>query len=97
MTSFKFYKHKEEEDLYDLVSTIGDATNYALPFTPILKNSDGDILTLSTVFAKEALEDAKSFAPTTKEWFRNLNDGAINKYIKDDALLGLYALTKHLG
>lgn len=83
------------EEIYDLTSDRADATNYALPFTPILKNSDGDILTLSTAFSKEALEDAKAFEPSSKEWFRNLNTGGINKYIKDDALLGFYALTKY--
>lgn len=97
-SAIRFEQIKNKNDLneiYDLTSDRADATNYALPFTPILKNSDGDILTLSTAFSKEALEDAKAFEPSTKEWFRNLNDGGINKYIKDDALLGLYALTKY--
>lgn len=73
-----------------------DATNYALPFTPMMKNSDGDILTLSTVFGKEAIKDAEPFEPNRKEWFRNLNDGNINQWISDDAILGLYAVTKYL-
>ena len=91
---FEKVSDKDKEVIYDLTSDRADATNYAIPFTPILKNSDGDILTLSTAFSEEALEDAKAFEPSSKEWFRNLNNGGINKYIKDDALLGLYALTK---
>ena len=30
------------------------------------------------------------------DWYRNLNDGNVLNYIKDDALLGLYNATKYL-
>ena len=95
-TSIKFQKYNEDEELFDMTMPLIDATNYALPFTPMMKNSDGDILTLSTVFGKEAIKDAEPFEPNRKEWFRNLNDGNINQWISDDAILGLYAVTKYL-
>ena len=99
MTSFKLQDVSEEfKDLvlYDFSMERADATNYALAFTPLLKNSDGDILTMSSIFGTEAIEDAQVFAPTHKEWFRDLNSGAISNYIADDAILGLYAATKFL-
>ena len=97
MSSFKFNEVTTDIDMYDFTMPRADATNYAITFCPILKNSDGDILTLSAIYGKEAIEDAKAFEPTHKEWFRNLNDGAINNYIADDAILGLYSATKFLG
>lgn len=99
MTSFKLFDvSKEFKDLilYDFSMERADATNYSLAFTPLLKNSDGDILTMSSIFGAEAIEDAQVFAPTHKEWFRDLNSGAISNYIADDAILGLYAATKNL-
>ena len=96
MTSFKIIESKEDINLYDFTMPRADATNYAFAFTPLLKNSDGDMLTLSAIYAKEAIEDAKVFKPSHKEWFRNLNDGNIKNYIADDAILGLFAATKHL-
>lgn len=92
--NIKFLKIEDNEELYDATMPRADATNYSLPFTPIMKNSDGDILTLSAIFGIEAIEDAKPLEPNTKEWFRNLNDGEINQWISDDAILGLYAATK---
>lgn len=97
MSSFKFVEVKNDLEMYDFTMPRADATNYAITFCPILKNSDGDILTLSAIYGKEAIEDAKAFEPTHKEWFRNLNNGAINNYIADDAILGLYSATKFLG
>ena len=97
MTSFKFIEIKENINMYDFTMPRADATNYAFPFTPLLKNSDGDILTLSAISGAEAIEDAKPFKPAHKEWFRNLNDGNIKNYISDDAILGLFAATKYLG
>ena len=87
---------KKEEILYDFTSERADATNFSFIFTPILKNSDGDILTNAAVTTQEGLEDAKEFEPNNKDWFRNLNTGDINQYIADDAILGLYSITKHL-
>ena len=99
MSSFKFVDVTEKEkklDMYDFSMPRADATNYALGFTPILKNSDGDILTMSAISSQEAIEDAKVFEPSHKGWFRNLNNGEINNYISDDAVLGLYAATKNI-
>ena len=99
MSCFKFIDVSEKEknlEMYDFTMPRADATNYAIGFTPILKNSDGDILTMSAIYGREAIEDAKAFEPTHKEWFRNLNNGEINNYIADDAILGLYAATKFL-
>lgn len=96
MTSFKIIESKENINLYDFTMPRADATNYAFAFTPMLKNSDGDILTLSAIYGDESIEDAQVFKPAHKEWFRNLNDGNIKNYISDDAILGLFAATKHL-
>ena len=99
MSCFKFIDVSEKEkdlEMYDFTMPRADATNYTIGFTPILKNSDGDILTMSAIYGREAIEDAKAFEPTHKEWFRNLNNGEINNYIADDAILGLYAATKYL-
>lgn len=99
MSSFKFIDVTEKEKkthMYDLSMPRADATNYALAFTPVLKNSDGDILTMSSISSREAIEDSKVFEPSHKGWFRNLNTGEINNYIADDAVLGLYAATKFL-
>lgn len=99
MSNFKIIDVSEKEkntEMYDLSMPRADATNFALAFTPVLKNSDGDILTLSAISSQEAIEDAKVFEPSHKGWFRNLNDGEINNYISDDAVLGLYAATKFL-
>jgi hypothetical protein len=80
--------------MYDLTSENHEATNYALPFTPYLKNSDGDILTLAGIFLKEANESAKTFSPENKDYYKDLNSGDIINWIADDAILGLYASTK---
>ncbi len=81
--------------MYDLTCERSDATNYALNSTPVMKNSDGDILAVSGIFTKEGLVDSKSFSPDTKEYYKNLNDGNINQWIADDAILGLYNATSH--
>lgn len=91
-----FIETEEYEHIWDLVMPREDATNYSLAFTPILKNSDGDILSGSAIFGVEALKDLESFSPVSIDWYRNLNDGNVLNYIKDDALLGLYNATKYL-
>ena len=85
---------KTTDILYDMTSENHEATNYALPFTPFLKNSDGDILTLTGVFLKEANANAKKFSPENKDYYKDLNSGDIINWIADDAILGLYASTK---
>ena len=87
-------KLKTTDILYDLSAENHEATNYSLPFTPFLKNSDGDILTLTGVFLKEANENAKKFSPENKDYYKDLNSGDIINWIADDAILGLYASTK---
>ena len=80
--------------LYDFSTENHIHTNYAFPFTPILKNSDGDILTIMAVSTRQGVNDALKFSPENKEYFRSLNDGNIKNYIADDAVLGLYNATK---
>jgi len=97
MIPFKSISLVETSDnkMYDLTCERNDATNYALHMTPILKNSDGDILAASGIFTKEGLRDSKPFSPDHKEYYKNLNDGNINQWIADDAILGLYNATSH--
>lgn len=96
INDISFIETEEYEHIWDLVMPREDATNYSLAFTPIMKNSDGDILSGSAIFGVESLKDLESFSPTTIDWYRNLNDGNVLNYIKDDALLGLYNATKFL-
>lgn len=84
----------ENERVYDLTAERSDATNYSMGFTPFLKNSDGDILAASGIFTKEGLQSSQVFSPDSKEYYRDLNDGNINQWISDDAILGLYNATK---
>jgi len=88
-------EQSSDNKMYDLTSERSDATNYALNMTPIMKNSDGDILAASGIFTKEGLKDSKPFSPDVKEYYKNLNDGNINQWIADDAILGLYNSTSH--
>jgi len=81
-------------EMYDFTSEDEKNTNFTFPFLPILKNSDGDVLTIMEVSSKQGLEDCKKFSPEQKEYFRSLNDGEIKNYIADDAVLGLYKATK---
>jgi len=83
-----------DDRVYDLTSERLDATNYAMNFTPFLKNSDGDILATSGIFTKKALVDSEEFSPDHKEYYKDLNEGNINQWIADDAILGLYNATK---
>lgn len=100
ISSLLFQKLTQEEIsktsniLYDFSAENHEATNYALPFTPFLKNSDGDILTLAGVFLKDANTSAKKYSPENKDYYKDLNSGDIINWIADDAILGLYASTK---
>lgn len=96
INDISFIETEEYPHIWDLVMPREDATNYSLAFTPLLKNSDGDILSGSAIFGVEALKDLESFSPVSIDWYRNLNDGNVLNYIKDDALLGLYTATKYL-
>lgn len=79
--------------VFDLTCEKSTATNYALPFSPFLKNSDGDILAASGIFTKEGLVDAMEFSPERKTYYKNLNSGKMNQWIADDAIIGLYNAT----
>lgn len=94
--TFEELSKDDVQRMYDLTSEREDATNYSLPFTPILKNSDGDILAISGIFTKEGLSSAQEFSPEVREYYKNLNDGEINNWIADDAILGLYNSTSQL-
>lgn len=87
---------ENREDMYDYSMARADATNYTIPFGPILKNSDGDILGIIGIFGKESLEEAKEFSPLTKDYYRNFNDGEVQNWISKDSVLGLYNITKQL-
>lgn len=95
INAIDFVEINDDSRMYDLTSERHDATNYSLPMTPLLKNSDGDILAASGIFTKEGLEDAKAFSPDNKEYYRDLNAGDIAQWIADDAILGLYNATSH--
>ncbi len=96
LSSFYLEQVTNNNKMYDLTSERVDATNYSLPLTPIMKNSDGDILGASGIFTKEGIEDSNQFSPEHKDYYRNLNDGEINQWIADDAILGLYNATSNL-
>lgn len=86
----------KKTDMYDFTMQRADATNYTIPFGPLLKNSDGDILGVIGIFGQESLEEAKEFSPETKDYFKSFNDGEIQSWITKDAVLGLYNITKTL-
>jgi hypothetical protein len=87
------FEQADDNILYDLTCEHSGATNYSLPFTPFMKNSDGDILGATGIFTKGALQDAQQFSPENKEYYKDLNTATINNWISDDAILGLYNAT----
>jgi hypothetical protein len=93
---FEKLSDTDTQKMYDLTSERSDATNYSMLMTPFLKNSDGDILAISGIFTKEGLSSAQEFSPEVREYYKNLNDGEINNWIADDAILGLYNSTSQL-
>ncbi len=86
----------ENETMYDLTMGREDATNYSLPGTPALKNSDGDILSVYAIHTKDASEECvRKLSVEYKSTFLNLNDGSVNNWgVKLDSQLGLYSATK---
>lgn len=91
-----FFEIHDNKVMYDFTVEDGENTNFSLPFTPMMKNSDGDILTIMGVFTKQAVQDAMKFSPERKKYFKSLNNGDIKNYIADDAVLGLYNATKNV-
>jgi hypothetical protein len=86
----------EDEVMYDLTMSNKDATNYSLPGTPVLKNSDGDILAAFAIMTEDAADECiRKFSVEHKTNFLNLNDGNVNNWgVKIDSALGLYSATK---
>ena len=82
-------------EVYDFVTEgINDATNYALPGLPLLKNSDGDILALIGIWAEDAARDAQEKFGISKRTVISELDGKPYSWIDIDAVLGLYNFTK---
>ena len=82
--------------MYDLTMPNANATNYCLPGTPLLKNSDGDVLGVIAIHTKDAADECiRKFSTELKENFLNLSTGNVSNWgVKLDAQLGLYAATK---
>jgi len=93
---FIFNPIGSSNNMYDMTCEKSNSTNFISGFSPIMKNSDGDILGVQGIFTKEALEDVKKISPGNKDYYRNLNNGEIQNWIADDAILGLYQITKDL-
>jgi len=87
---------EENFEAYDIVTEGRDGnTNFILPSTPLLKNSDGDILAVVALHTPEAAKNAeKSFGIKTKENLVNSLTGKPTNWITNDAVLGLYEFTK---
>jgi hypothetical protein len=86
----------ENSVMYDLTMERADATNYSLPGTPVLKNSDGDILSVYAIHTKDASDECvRKLSVEYKTTFMNLNDSSIQSWgAKLDSILGLYGATK---
>jgi hypothetical protein len=86
----------DNKEMFDL--TMGDpsATNYALPMTPTLKNSDGDVLGAIAIMTKDGSEECqRKFSTEFKQNFLNLNDASVQNWgVKLNSQLGLYSATK---
>jgi hypothetical protein len=67
-----------------------------LPGTPILKNSDGDVLGAVAIMTKDASEECiRKFSVELKVNFLDLIDGHVNNWgVMLDSQLGLYTATK---
>ncbi len=85
----------EDEVMYDLTMTSASATNYSLPGTPALKNSDGDVLGAVAIMTKDAAEECiRKFSVEFKGNFLNLNDSSVNSWgVMLDSQLALYSAT----
>ncbi len=86
----------EDQTMFDLTMGNTNATNYSLPGTPFLSNSDGDVLAAVALFTSDAAEECiRKFSVENKKNFLNLNDGSVSNWgVKLDSQLGLYAATK---
>ncbi len=85
----------KDQVMYDLTMSHADATNYSLPGTPLLENSDGDVLGAAAILSLDsASECIRKFSTELKENFLNLATGEVNNWgVKLDSQLGLYSAT----
>jgi hypothetical protein len=91
-----FIEQEEAGVGYDLTMGNPYATNYSLPGTPILENSDGDVLGVIGIMTKDGAEECiRKFSVELKVNFLNLIDGKVNNWgVKLDSQLGLFTATK---
>ncbi len=84
-----------EQTMYDLTMSSANATNYSLPGTPTLKNSDGDVLGAVAILTKDGAEECiRKFSVEFKKNFLNLNSAEVNSWgVQLDSQLGLYSAT----
>ncbi len=86
----------EDQVMYDLTMGNANATNYSLPCTPALKNSDGDILGAVAIMTRDGAEECiRKFSVEYKVNFLNLNNASVQNWgVMLDSQLGLYSATK---
>jgi len=91
----KFIEINEPVKAYDFITEgFEDSTNYILPGTPLMKNSDGDILAVMGVWTEDAAKEAdEKFGITIKQNLLNPLTGNVNQWIGIDSILGLYNFT----
>jgi hypothetical protein len=87
---------EKPEIMYDLTMPNINANNYSLPGTPLMKNSDGDVLGVVAIHTKDAAEECtRKFSTELKENFLSLTNGNVNNWgVKLDSQMGLYTSTK---
>jgi hypothetical protein len=90
-----FIKLEDKQQMYDLTMPNANATNFSLPGTPFLSNSDGDVLGVVAIHTKDAAEECiRKFSTELKENFLNLSTGNVSNWgVKLDAQMGLYSAT----
>jgi hypothetical protein len=90
-----FLELEQQETMYDLTMPTSNATNYSLPGTPMLKNSDGDVLGVVAIHTKDAAEECvRKFSTELKENFLSLTSGTVNNWgVKLDSQMALYTAT----
>jgi hypothetical protein len=57
--------------MYDFTMPFPDGNNFAFGGTPLMKNSDGDVLGIFALGTKEGLENAEQFSPETRNYFKD--------------------------
>jgi hypothetical protein len=98
LTDIKFIK-TECKEMYDFVTENrdGNSDNFAFAGTPLMKNSDGDILATLALWTPEAARDAEEkFGIKNKRNVLSQLTGKVQSWIGNDAILGLYEFTKNL-